>query len=96
MEAARVLLVDFNNFSRYPTVAIGYLAAVLRQSGHEVSVFSPFAVGLKGVVREPRETSWSLLAQQARYWSSTYGWSRLVTLSTDPCERFCLLAKSGC
>ena len=67
----RVLLVDFNNFSRYPTIAIGFLAAVLRQSEYEVDVFSPFAKGIDGVVREPSEGYWSLWGQKARYWSST-------------------------
>jgi hypothetical protein len=35
-----VLLVDLNNFARYPTVGIGYLAAILRQANARVSVFS--------------------------------------------------------
>ena len=29
----RVLIVDLNNFARYPTVAVGYLVAILRQAG---------------------------------------------------------------
>ena len=27
----RALIVDLNNFSRYPTMAVGYLAAALRR-----------------------------------------------------------------
>ena len=53
---ARVLLIDLNNFSRYPTIAIGYLAAALRGAGMHIDVLSPLAHGVNGVVREPPET----------------------------------------
>src|SRR6187431_2486734 len=52
----RTLVVDLNNFARYPTIAVGYLVSALRKAGHEVNVFSPLAHGVPGVYREPEET----------------------------------------
>jgi len=66
----RVLIVDLNNFSRYPTIAVGYLAAVLRVAGMEVKVYSPLSSGVSGVVREPPVRPWSLIDQKLRYWSA--------------------------
>ena len=66
-DALRVLIVDLNNFARYPTVAVGYLASVLRQAGITVSVFSPLSCGVTGVVREPPVRWWSLIDQRLRY-----------------------------
>lgn len=56
-----VLLVDLNNFARYPTLPIGYLASVLRHAGYAVHVFAPLMVGVHGVTREPRPHRFSLL-----------------------------------
>src|SRR5687767_6270252 len=70
MTDSRILLVDLNNFSRYPTIAIGYLAAILRNSGFAVDVFSPLQVGVTGVPREGRAKPWGLLDQRLRYWSA--------------------------
>jgi len=39
------LVVDLNNFSRYPTLSVGYLVAILRGSDVEVDVLSPFSRG---------------------------------------------------
>src|SRR5690349_6677032 len=66
----RVLIVDLNNFARYPTIAIGDLTSILRQAGVEVQVFSPLSSGVTGVAREPRARPWSLVDQKLRYWSS--------------------------
>ena len=44
----RTLLVDLNNYARFPTLAIGYLVAALRREGIEVEVLSPLAYGLPG------------------------------------------------
>lgn len=63
----KLLLVDLNNFARYPTVPIGYLASVLRRSGTHVDVFAPLMVGVKGVTREKREHRLSLLAAMINY-----------------------------
>lgn len=67
----RVLLVDLNNFARYPTIAIGMLAAVLRRDGIEVEVFSPLAIGIPGVAREPRVGALGRVDQYLRYVSAT-------------------------
>ena len=66
----RVLLVDLNNFARYPTVPIGYLASSLRKANMNVDVFSPLALGVSGTVREPRPRPWGQYEQRLRYWSA--------------------------
>lgn len=78
MADLRVLLVDLNNFSRYPTIPIGILAAVLRCEGIDVRVFSPLAVGVKGVAREPRPGAFSLPLAKLNYRAavSTNTWIR--------------------
>lgn len=63
----RVLLVDLNNFARYPTVAIGMLAAVLRRDGIDVDVFSPLAIGVPGVAREGRVGRFGRFEQYLRH-----------------------------
>jgi len=66
----RVLLVDLNNFARFPTLPVGLLAAVLRRGGVEVRVFSPLAHGLGGFPREERDPWWGLTDRKLRYWSA--------------------------
>ncbi len=67
----RILLVDLNNFARYPTIAVGLLTALLREAGMEVSVFSPLAAGFRGVVREAKPGLFALSAARFREWSAT-------------------------
>lgn len=50
--SARVLIVDLNNFARYPTIPVGYLAAICRREAMHVAVFSPLSIGVRGVTRE--------------------------------------------
>ena len=66
----RVLFADLNNFSRYPTQSVGYLAAVLRGAGWKVEVFSPFSTGVSGVVREPPVRPWHLAMERLGYRSA--------------------------
>lgn len=66
-----VLLIDLNNFSRYPTMAIGYFAAILRQSGATVTVLSPFAYGVPSYPRTTRPKPWGLVEAGLRYWTAT-------------------------
>jgi hypothetical protein len=54
----RALVIDLNNFSRYPTLPVGLLVAVLRSSGIEVDVLSPLARGVQGYPRLTRATPW--------------------------------------
>lgn len=71
-----VLLVDLNNFARYPTLPIGYLASILRSSNMRVSVFAPLMVGVRGVrgvTREARPHRFSLLAAKLNYRAATSG-----------------------
>ncbi len=67
MPSRRVLLVDLNNFARYPTLPIGYLTAVLRRAGCAVQVFSPLALGVQGVARERRPHALSLPLAKLNY-----------------------------
>lgn len=67
---ARVLIVDLNNFARYPTVAVGYMAAILRNAGMQVEIYSPLSTGVTGVVRERPARPWSIIDQRLRYWSA--------------------------
>jgi len=79
LDPARVLLVDLNNFARYPTLPIGYLAAILRRAKCEVSVFSPLMLGVRGVTREPRLHPLSLPLAKINY--------RLATATTPSIRR---------
>lgn len=66
-----VLVVDLNNFARYPTLSVGYLAAVCRAAGMAVEVFSPLMIGLKGFRREPPPGWWGLAAERLNYLAAT-------------------------
>lgn len=66
----RALLVDLNNFARYPTLAVGALVAVLRRDGIEVDVLSPLALGVPGVPREPQARPFGRLDHFARHASA--------------------------
>jgi hypothetical protein len=63
----RVLVIDLNNFARYPSIAIGYLTAILRDGGYEVDVLAPLSSGLTGVPREPRTPMWGRLGMEFRF-----------------------------
>lgn len=54
--ALRALMVDLNNFSTFPTLAVGILVASLRNSGHEVELICPLAHDVPAAEREKRET----------------------------------------
>lgn len=62
----RVLVVDLNNFARYPTLAVGYLVGALRRSGHEVGLLSPLAFRLP-TMPERRETWWHYAQRRAHF-----------------------------
>lgn len=66
-----VLLVDLNNFARYPTLPIGYLATILRAAGYHVRVFAPLMVGVKGVDREPAPGRFDLLKAKLNHRMAT-------------------------
>lgn len=63
----RTLLVDLNNYARFPTLAIGYLVAALRREGIAVEVLSPLAHGLPATEREHRETLRDQLLRRAQF-----------------------------
>ena len=51
----RALLVDLNNFSTFPTLAIGILVAALRRAGHEARLLAPLAYDVPASERERAE-----------------------------------------
>jgi anaerobic magnesium-protoporphyrin IX monomethyl ester cyclase len=51
----KIALVDLNNFSTFPTLAVGILVASLRNAGHEVEVVVPLAYDVPAAERERRE-----------------------------------------
>lgn len=67
----KILLVDLNNFARYPTLPIGYLASVLRRASNQVSVFAPLMVGIHGATRETRPRRFSLIAAKLNHLAAT-------------------------
>jgi anaerobic magnesium-protoporphyrin IX monomethyl ester cyclase len=66
----RALVIDLNNFSRYPTLPVGLLVAVLREAGVDVDVLSPLARGVRGYPRLTRAKPWGLIDSRLRYWSA--------------------------
>ena len=71
LDSRRILLVDLNNFARYPSLAVGYLAASLRKAGAQVQVFAPLMVGVQGVQREVPPGRFGLLAAQLNHRAAT-------------------------
>lgn len=67
------LLVDLNNFARYPTIPIGYLTSILRRANYSVTVFAPLMVGVHGVTREPRPHRFSLALAKLNHRVATSG-----------------------
>ncbi|MDF1801183.1 MAG: radical SAM protein [Planctomycetota bacterium] len=65
-----MLLVDLNNHARYPTLAVGQMAAVLRAGEVRVRLVSPLAVGVRGAVRDRRARPWGLLDERLRWWTA--------------------------
>ncbi len=51
----RLLMVDLNNFSTFPTLAIGLLIASLRNRGHTIELLSPLAHDVPAATRERQE-----------------------------------------
>lgn len=67
----KVLLVDLNNFARYPTLSIGYLVSILRAASIDVSVFAPLMVGVRGTTREATPHRFSLIASKLNHYAAT-------------------------
>jgi radical SAM superfamily enzyme YgiQ (UPF0313 family) len=73
----KVLVVDLNNFASYPTLAIGYLVASLRQADMEVEVLCPLSHDVPAKLREHIE-GWRDQLQRRMYFSTNPAleWSR--------------------
>lgn len=62
----RVLLVDLNRFTSFPTLAVGILAASLRAGGFSVKVICPLALDVPSAAREKQETLWDHVHRRVR------------------------------
>ena len=69
MKNYNILFVDLNNFARYPTLAIAYLIAPLRQVGFHVDLLSPLSFGAATMEREARE-NWREQLKRRLYFST--------------------------
>lgn len=65
-----VAIVDLNNFARYPTLSVGYLASNLRAASHQVSVISPLASGVGSFSRVTRPHSLGQYEAIIRHYSA--------------------------
>lgn len=63
----KILMVDLNNFSTFPTLAIGLLIASLRNVGHEVQLISPLAHDVPAAERERAEGYLDHLARKVHH-----------------------------
>jgi len=66
----RVLVIDLNNFSRYPTLSVGYLTSVLRKNNIEVDILSPFAKGVAGYPRLTQARRRELYLNFLKHWTA--------------------------
>ncbi|MEE9413498.1 MAG: radical SAM protein [Methylococcales bacterium] len=55
LSGANALIVDLNNFSTFPTLAVGLLVASLRNAGYNAEVLSPLAHDVPAAEREKKE-----------------------------------------
>jgi len=60
----KILMVDLNNFSTFPTLAIGILVAALRNASYDVQLISPLAHDVPAAERERAETYKDHLARR--------------------------------
>lgn len=72
----RVLLVDLNRFTSFPTLAIGILAASLRAEGFSVKVICPLALDVPSATRERQESLWDHIHRRVRL--SDYHFVRML------------------
>lgn len=69
MKKHNILIVDLNNFARYPTLAIAYLIEPLRRAGFHVDLLSPLSFGAATAEREAHET-WLKHVKRRVYFST--------------------------
>jgi anaerobic magnesium-protoporphyrin IX monomethyl ester cyclase len=89
----RALLLDLNNFARYPTLAIGYLVSSLRRADVDVEVLCPLSHGVPALERERQERRWEHLQRRiyfsghpllTRSHEQLRGWRSRVTQRPHP------------
>jgi radical SAM superfamily enzyme YgiQ (UPF0313 family) len=66
----RALVIDLNNFSRYPTLSVGYLTSVLRTNQIDVDILSPFAKGVAGYPRLTQARRRELYLNFLKHWTA--------------------------
>ncbi|MEO0692216.1 MAG: radical SAM protein [Pseudomonadota bacterium] len=62
----RVLVVDLNKMTTFPTLAVGILVSALRARGHGVDVICPLALGVPAAERERQETLYDHVHRRIR------------------------------
>lgn len=62
----RVVLIDLNRFTSFPTLAVGILTAALRARGCVVKVICPLALDIPSAAREREERLWDHLQRRIR------------------------------
>lgn len=62
----RVVLVDLNRFTSFPTLAVGILTAALRAKGCSVQVICPLALDVPSAAREREESFWDAMHRRIR------------------------------
>lgn len=65
--SSRVLIIDLHHVARHPSIAIGYLTALLRKGGFDVDVHAPLTTGSTPVPRDLRPPLWGKWDQALRY-----------------------------
>jgi radical SAM superfamily enzyme YgiQ (UPF0313 family) len=63
----RALIIDLNNFSTFPTLAVGLLVASLRQGGIPTEVLCPLNFGIRYLPREHTDTLKDHLARRLHH-----------------------------
>lgn len=66
LRGCRVVLVDLNRFTSFPTLAVGILTAALRARGCAVRVICPLALDVPAAAREREERLWDHLHRRIR------------------------------
>jgi len=66
----RALVIDLNNFSRYPTLSVGHLTATLRSHDVKVDVLSPFSKGVTSYPRLIKARKRELYLNYLKHWSA--------------------------
>lgn len=63
----RITLIDLNNFSFFPTMAIGYLSRYIKDAGYELDIMIPMSQGIESRKREKVEKTRDYVIDKIRH-----------------------------